>query len=497
MDFLDPRKKRAFKTRLIIGYFLMAIAIGLAALILVYDAYGYGINTKTGDIIQNGLVFVDSKPSGANIYLNGVQHGTTSARLVEPAGNYTLKITKDGYRTWQRPIQSEASTVEYYVYPFLFPSKPVSTVMQTYAIAPTLITESPDHHWLLVQTAATSNNTVNFDEFNTGKPTQPAQLISLPDSVLTNADLPGNSLKMVEWSTDNNHVLLQHTYQGGSEYIIFDRADPSSSFNINKMFKINPDQVALRNKSVNQLYLYDQSAQTLRVGDTTKPELNPVFLKHVLAFKAYGSNLLTYVTDNNMPPNQVQARIWDNGPTYPLYTFPSGTHYLIDAAQYAGHWYYIAGSDTTDRVNIFQDPLSDIKDPAVGKAIPILALRVLGASKVSFSNNARFVEIESGQRFGVYDFEAKLRYQYTIKSPLAAPLQWMDGSRLIGESNSQVFVTDYDGINQQLLLPTVETDGGYFSSDYNHLFTLTPLTDSTSVHLDNIDMRAGTDLPKS
>src|SRR6202043_3968492 len=100
-------------------------------------------------------------------------------------------------------------------------------------------------------------------------------------------------------------------------------------------------------------------------------------------------DLLTYITDNNMPASQVQARIWNNGPTYPLYSFSAGNHYLIDAAQYAGHWYYIAGSDTADRVNIFQDPLSDIKNPAIGKAIPLLALRILGATKVSFSANER------------------------------------------------------------------------------------------------------------
>src|SRR5260221_190217 len=101
MDFLDPKKRRAYHIRLIVGYILVAIVIGLGTIIIVYGANGYGINTKTGQIVQNGLLFVDSKPGGAEIYLNNAdQHTTSSARLVLPAGNYTLTLKKPGYRDW-------------------------------------------------------------------------------------------------------------------------------------------------------------------------------------------------------------------------------------------------------------------------------------------------------------------------------------------------------------------------------------------------------------
>jgi hypothetical protein len=497
MDYLDPRKKQAYKVRLIIGYVLISIAIALAALVLLYNAYGYTISTKTGQIIEDGLVFIQSQPGGATIYLNGVKNSTTSARLVLPAGNYTLKLTKSGYRPWQREISIDEHEIARYVYPFLFPLKPVTTTLQTYTTQPALVTQTPDYHWLLVESAATTDNQFNFDEYDTTKPTTPAVSLSLPNSILTNPTVAGGSLSVVEWSTDNDHVLLEHSYPGGSEYIVFDRGNPAASFNVNTMFNIVPSSVALRNKSTSQLYIYDATAQTLQVGNTSTSTLDPVFLKHVLAFKAYGSSLITYVTQNGMPAGLAQARIWDNGPTYPLYNFTAGSHYIIDAAQYAGDFYYIAGSNTDDRVDIFENPLNDITNPAVGEAVPILALRVLGATSESFSTNARFVEIENGQNLAVYDFEFQNRYQYTLKDPLAGPLTWMDGHRLMGESNGSFFVTDYDGTNQQLLVPTDEADGGHFSANYNQLFTLEPVAGSASVELDNVDMLAGADLPKS
>jgi len=498
MDFLDPRKKRQFHVRLILGYVLVGIAIALATVILVYGAYGYSINTKTGTVVQNGLLFVDSKPGGANIYLNGAsRNATTAARLVLATGNYSLKLTRTGYRDWQRNITLDQQTVGRFVYPFLFPTKPRATDMKTYPSAPSLITETPDHHWLLVRVDSSDPATVSFDQFDTTKLTQAAQTITLPSGLLTSADLPDNTLTEVAWSTDNVHLLLKHDYQGGSEFIVLNRTSPVDSFNVNKNLGINPSEVALRNASISQLYIYDGSAQTLSVADTAKNVVNPAFLTHVLAFKGYGTSLLTYVTDNKLPDGQAQARIWDNGQTYPLNNFPLGDHYLIDAAQYQGDWYYAAGSSGDDHIKLYKNPLASLQNTSVGKALPFISLRVAGASEIGFSINTRFIEVESGQQFGVYDFEVGMRYQYSVQVPLAGPPQWMDGHHLIGESGGKVFVMDYDGTNQQLLTPTNFVLGGFFSNDYNHLLTAAPASDGTSAILENVDMRAGVDLPKS
>jgi hypothetical protein len=198
-----------------------------------------------------------------------------------------------------------------------------------------------------------------------------------------------------------------------------------------------------------------------------------------------------------MPSGVVQARIWDNGKTYPLHTFKAGTIYLIDAAQFQGHWYYVAGSDTTDKISLYQDPLSGLKDPATARAIPVLSFRSLGATKVSFSTNARFITVQAAQKFGVYDMETQERYQYSLKLPLDGPLHWMDGHRLIGTSGGSLLVMDYDGTNQQMLAPSADINGGYSSRDFNQLFVVAPIAaGDPAVIFQAVDLRAGTDLPK-
>src|SRR3990167_9800897 len=98
MDFLDPRKRRAHSIRLMVAYLLLAVAIGLGGYLLLKAAEGYGVDPKTGSVIQNGLLFVDSNPDGADIYINDDLHQSkTSARLILPVGDYKLTIKKDGY----------------------------------------------------------------------------------------------------------------------------------------------------------------------------------------------------------------------------------------------------------------------------------------------------------------------------------------------------------------------------------------------------------------
>lgn len=497
MDFLDPRKKRLHHIQLRIGYGLLAVAIGLGTLVLVYGAYGYSLNTKNGSVIENGLLFVDSKPGGANIYLNGKgQSSSTSARLVLQSGSYSLKLTKSGYRDWQRKLVLDEHAIARYVYPFLFPVSPKVTSLKSYAAQPGLVTQTPDRRWLVVQTATADNAVASFDVYDTSKLKPSATILNISIDLLTAPD-QASTFKDIEWSSDNNHLLLERSYSGGSEFLMLDRQDSASSVNLTKLFKSSPFSLAaLRDKKADQLYLYDAAAQTLQIGNVTSGVVAPPILDHVLAFKPYGSNLLVYVTDSGMPAGQVQARIWDSAKSYVLYNFLAGSTYLIDTAQFQGHSYFVAGSSGDERVNLYKDPLNDLQNSATGKAHPFITLRENSASKVSFSANARFVALQAGQNLAVYDLETISYYRYQLKPVVDGALGWMDGHRLFGASAGHIFVMDYDSTNQQILSATTLTGGGVFDRAYNHLFTTTAGTTASQVDLQSIDMRAGVDLPK-
>jgi FlaG/FlaF family flagellin (archaellin) len=150
MDFLDPKKRRSYNIRLFLGLVLIAIAIVLATTILALITAGYTINRKTGQVVQNSLVFVNSQPSGASIYINGKLNGSTNARFDLSAGNYTFSIYESGYHNWSNTIALYGGQVEQLNYPVLFPLNPVKTTNATLTSQPTISTYTPDRHWLLV-----------------------------------------------------------------------------------------------------------------------------------------------------------------------------------------------------------------------------------------------------------------------------------------------------------------------------------------------------------
>ena len=144
MDFLDPKSRKAHRRRLFIGYALMAIALGMATLLIALLTSGYDVDRKTGAVIQNGLVLTESHPVSADIYVNGQAKGKTSQRLLLPEGGYTVELKANGFRSWQHKVTLEGSSIEQLVYPFLFPEKLQTKTVNDFANLPHMAIKHTD-----------------------------------------------------------------------------------------------------------------------------------------------------------------------------------------------------------------------------------------------------------------------------------------------------------------------------------------------------------------
>jgi len=470
MDFLDPQKKRQRTIRLMVGYVLVGIAIALASLVLLLQAYGYDLNRQTGQVIQNGLVFVASHPVSANLYLNGVAKGTTSTKLTIQAGQYSVALKQKDYRTWQRTITLQGGTVERLVYPVLFPAKLVTTDTQLYSSVPSFATESPDRQWLLVQQ---TGSFTTFDNFDLNNPTTAPTTVSLPADLLTQSTGP-ESLAMVEWSTDNRHVLIKHTYSGGDEFIMVDRQDPGSSYNVNKQFNVTPSSVALHNKRFDQLYIYDAAAKTVQEADTKTSQLTPL-LANVINFKPYGADTILYATDDSQTPGKNAIKIWDGKQSYLIHYYPSAASYGLDMASYSGHNYVVVAPTGGGAAYIYKDALDQAKKTNKAAAA-FTDLRLDQPAFVSFSANAQFILAQSGPNFAVYDIDSGQRYFYELKDevPITQKAIWMDGDRILLVLGGKTVVFDYDGINRQDLSASAAGMLPFFDRDYTNLYTIAP-----------------------
>jgi hypothetical protein len=72
-------------------------------------------NTGVGlGVPGNAGVDIDSEPGGAEIYADGKLIGSTPARMPLSVGEHTIKVTKPGYKDWERKINVERGSVKNY-----------------------------------------------------------------------------------------------------------------------------------------------------------------------------------------------------------------------------------------------------------------------------------------------------------------------------------------------------------------------------------------------
>lgn len=472
MDFLDPRKKRSHRIRLFIGYGLIAIGITIVTMFLVYATTGYGFDYSRRAIVQNGLVFVSSHPESSTIYIDGQERGGTDGRYVLEEGRYTLELKRDGYRSWKRDFSLEGSSVERFIYPFLFPQQLVSKDLAAFNAVPDMVTQSPDRHWMLVHQQESFNSFLVIDA-NTKE--NQSTSISVPTTVLV--PRPGaQTLEMVEWSTDNRHVLIKHNYAGGADFIMLDRENPGASVNINNVFGHAFTQIALKDKRSDQLYVYDANNGLLQTADLKNSVLNPV-AAHILAFFPYGNETLLYVTKDGAAADKVLVKMVQGDGAYTLRTLPVSPLYLLNIAEFDRKLYVAIGTSAESRVYVYQDPVGSIKKGGYITPPTKALLKVDGGAEyVSFSANTRFVVVQGGSKFAVYDAENNRQFRYDTGLPLAEHTKatWMDGHRLNLTSQNKLYVFDFDGTNRQELNAVHAGVRPMFDRDYTALFTLSP-----------------------
>lgn len=474
MDFLDPKKKRAHIIRLYVGYVLIGLIIAFTTTILLFQSNGFDVDPKTGQIIQKGLVFVTAHPETADIYLNDKPYKTNSnARMLLPAGDYKITLKRQGYRDWQRSFTLMGRSIERFVYPVMFPSKLDTVDRQKYTTTPPFATNSPDRRWILVQQPAQFNQ---FDVIDANDPAKPVTTLTVPTTELTNATQ--QTWELVDWSNDSRHLLLQHRYDGNSEFIMIDRANSEKTVNLNRIFKRNPTQVHMRDKKFDHLYLYDVGSQQLELGNLPDGKLEPV-LSDVLSYKPHGQDMILYATKTGAAEGKARVVIRDGKTDYSLREVSLGdtpSSYLLDLAQYDSDWYMLAGSSVDQKVYVYRNPLETLKQTPKPMLIPATVLRVDQPTHVSFSANTRFMAVQGGSKFAVYDAEYDRSFRYTLPVELDTeqPAKWMDGHRLTARSQSKLVIFDYDGINLQSLTPMLANSLPFFDRDYKRLYTLAP-----------------------
>ena len=482
MDFLDPKKQKAHRVRLTIGYALLGVALLLGTVILLFQAYGFGVD-RNGQVIQNGLVFFSSQPNNASIYVNGVTKDTTNTRLQLPAGTYNIELRESGYRTWKRAIGVDGGKVERFDYPFLFPSKLTTTTVKQYTTAPLLETQSPDHRWLMVQSLSPDQ----FDLYDLSASKPSSKPLVVPTDALVSASTT-TGWAVEQWGGDNRHVLLRRTYQKagqpGVQYVLFDHQDPTTSQNMTQLFGFTPTSIALQDGHYDEYYLYDQGSSQLFTATLKKPTPEP-FISNVLAYTVSQDRIL-YVNSQDASKDKVLVKLRSGDKTYTVRQLPAQTNYVLAVGSYSGDWLVAAGAASDNKVYVYLNPDTALSDNPGVSPVPVQLLKINAPTFLDLSPNSRFVMAESADQFAIYDAETTKSYRYAAPKTLDAPqahVTWMDGYHMQLVSGGKFTVFDFDGANMQSLSAAAPAYLPVFNGNYQLLYALTAQNALTSTSL--------------
>lgn len=481
MEFLEPSEKKARTIRLFIGYALLAVVVGLTTTILVFQAQGFGYDRDKG-VTRNGLLFVDAKPASASITLDGkALNDKTNARVNLSEGTHTVKLSIDKYRDWNKQFTIEGGEVKYLLYPRLFPTDIPLGITRVLPQSPAWAKQSPDRHWLVYQQ---NTNSAVLAVTDLLKPTDNPVITVLPSTVLPSENSNYGTLKPVEWSDDNKHLLILQTLPSGAlNYIMFNREKPDESINVTKALKLTADQeLFMRDKKFDKFYVFSQAKGELRNGSLKTNTVSEPFVTGVVAFKSHADDIVYYVTYVGAKDTEANLIILvDQKNKFNLKPIARETagNYLLDQAKFDGDWYYVAGSNSNPLVRLYKNPLSRVKANSTTQAQPQVSMRIENPQFVSFSDNTRFIVAQSGKQFVVFDAEDARMYRYEMQLNIPKEQQavWMDGHRLVANSENRIYVFDFDGSNAQNLVAGKPEFNGYFDRDYEFLYSFVQQAD--------------------
>ena len=472
MDYLDPNKKKAHQTRLFIGYALMAIAIAFATVILVYMGSGYYVDRQTGDLIQNGQIYVNSDPEGAQIYLNDKQQKSkTDNKLVVPSGSYKVGMKKEGYRDWEQTLQLEGGKVQKLDYARLIPTTLKPAVVQTFASTPTHVSQSPDRKYLSLVFAERPNVIMFYDLTQPEK--APTEILIAPTLLSTPTQI--GTFIVAEWTEDTKTILV-HNKVGENilDYLLVNRTDASATKNLTTHFGLKSASFSLRDRSANNLFVFDKTARTFATATVSDKQITQ-HLTGVLQYTPIDGDKILYVLEPDAGKDKVQVRITDGyEKTYLIRELTISTQpYLLAGAKLGSNVVVALGTTADNKVSVFRNPAGYLKaNPSKNFPLATTVFQLTAPTEVSFSTDASVVMARGGQKIASHYFEEDRSARFELPMPLGAlPLRWTDGKHLQAVSGGSAYIVDFDGANLQKLVETNEALNAYFDAKYENLYT--------------------------
>jgi hypothetical protein len=481
--------KRQLLIRRIITYVVMVIAVIVIVAGTILFILGYRLDGDKGKLEQGALVQFDSKPNGADAKIDGKSiNANTPSKQTVMAGVHAFAMNKTGYQPWSKTLNVKAGTLEWLDYVRLVPKAlPVESVAN-YA---TIYGEkaSPDYKWLLVQEKA---DTPNFQLVDLRSTQIKTSTISLPTSLYTDATTEGvtHSFSMESWDADGRYVIVRHTFNDKSEYIVIDTQDPGTSVNVSTLLSVSLSELKFSGTSGN--ILYGLSDGVIRKLDLSGATISRGLVSNVKSFDMFDTNIITYTgTDPSDATHQV-AGIYREGDevSHVLRTVGNLTTPLsIALTQYYSD--DVVAISEGLKVTVLKGNFPSSSDTLSASLKPYDEFKTTAnVDTTSFSKTGDHLIVQSGLNFVSYEVEYMRQTGATVTTSETTPhtMQWLDDAYLWAVYDGHLSIREFDGTNTHVIMNMEPGFDATLSQNGKYLYGVAKASNGTSYQLQRVMM---------
>jgi hypothetical protein len=376
-----------------------------------------------------------------------VQGFSSPGRSNLPAGEHTIDMQLDGYRSWEKDITLGAGQLLWLNYVRLIPTSVTTTPLKTFAQFNKLLA-SPDKRWVMLQEAANQPTMTLMDIGNENQPVYTT--LTLPDNQISK---PAGTFTVTEWDLGSRYLLIHHVAAGIDEWLRADRAQPDKTVNISRLFGLSIADTHFSGS--NPDVLYARTDTVLRRLDVGAKSASAALVSGVTYFTVYGNGTIAFVAEReatvgNPASRQQMVGIYKQDTESVVQAVPLGVRVTIAYGEYDNHM-YLAIRKASEPIQILRDPST-----AAAKDTTLFASVLISAAldQLSFSNNTRMLVARTDTTMTTYDLELAKVYSRTLSYLQNQPnrnLLWLDDYYLWSDAGERLRIVEFDGQNDREL----------------------------------------------
>lgn len=443
------RAKKIRNARVIMTNIFMGLSVIAIVFVLMLIAMGFSFN-ENGGLEQSGLLQIASHPSGATVEIDGkVQFGHTTINKMLSSGEHHIKISKDGFDTWEKNVRIDAGLLTNINWVRLFPYNPTTENITEYD-EPRLVSFSLNRKTLLYGEKDSANLLmVNLqDDRATTTKIDITKLLNITSKEKARSAL----LTVIAWNESGNKVILTWKDDENLYWYLADLETPENSINLTAKFGYTFSSMLIANESASKLWAVENgNLHLIDLGNLT------IHQTKITGVESLANNRDVVIYANTDATTGVHAiNIFREGETGSTLirditdinttsiTLSTGTYWGEDWVAYSvNNTIELLGGHYPSFDKPAKNPLKSTLKRSLSYA-PTALLRDLEQHIVIFSD---------GTNRTAFDFETKDYFDSRTDNSVKS--HWLDDYLIWYNDANKIFVQDFDGNNVREIISNV------------------------------------------